>query len=103
MYDGTVLVLTTLCPFRRVKLKGLGLLTDAIITPSRFSILLEMDLNHCELITEGSARLVWTHLVHMREICLSHCPSLTNAAFPAPVKLDVQPAAILPEFHNDNE
>ena len=52
---------------------------------------LELDLSYCELITDASVRLIWTHLIHICELCLSHCSSLTNAAFPASVKPDVQP------------
>ena len=91
--DDAVLALATSCPLlRRVKLNGLGLLTDDAISTLALAcpMLLEIDLNHCELITDGSVRLVWTHLIHMREMRLSHCSLLTDAAFPAPVKPDVQ-------------
>ena len=91
--DHAVLALAISCPLlRRVKLNGLGRLTDDAISALALAcpMLLEIDLNHCELITDCSVRLVWTHLIHMREMRLSHCSLLTDAAFPAPLKPDIQ-------------
>ena len=55
-------------------------------------MLLEIDLDHCELITDGSVRLSSTHpsFILMREMCLSRRSLLTDVAFLAPVKPDVQ-------------
>ncbi|KAJ7682627.1 hypothetical protein DFH06DRAFT_1161689, partial [Mycena polygramma] len=60
----------------------------SLLSPVSCPLLLEIDLNHCKLITDISIRDIWTHSSHMREMRLSHCPELTDAGFPAPIKSD---------------
>ena len=59
-------------------------------------MLVELNLRRCNLITDASVRLIWRHLIHMSELRLSCCSLLTDAAFPAPPKLDVQLDALKP-------
>jgi F-box and leucine-rich repeat protein GRR1 len=90
--DRGILALANHCPLlRRVKLSGLEQLTDRSVSALALCcpLLLEIDLNHCKLITDLSIRDIWTHSNHMREMRLSHCTELTDAAFPAPIKTDV--------------
>lgn len=98
---------------RRVKLSGLETLTDDAVSmlAKHCPLLLEIDLNGCKLISDVGVRDIWMYSLQMREMRLSQCVELTDAAFPAPPVTIAQdgptvtpfprpsPAEILPPLH----
>ncbi|TFK55512.1 RNI-like protein [Heliocybe sulcata] len=97
--DKGILTLARHCKLlRRVKLSGLEALTDDSVSmlARQCPLLLEIDLNGCKLISDVGVRDLWMYSLQMREMRLSHCTELTDAAFPSPPTAPADGPAITP-------